>query len=69
MSAEPHSHVHDHTHDHHHDSHAHAEPARRPAQAAATLSLSLLRLGLVERLAIAGGLVAAVWLMILGVLS
>lgn len=64
MSTEPHSHLHHHAH--HHGPHEHAAPVR---QATAVLSPSLLRLGLIERLAIAGGLIAAIWLMILGVLS
>lgn len=68
MSAEPHSPAHDHGHSHH-SHHDHAEPMRRRSGATVALSPSLLRLGLVERLAIAGGLIAVIWLMILGVLS
>jgi hypothetical protein len=61
----PHTH-HDHAH-HGHD-HAYAKPSAGRAFPAA-LAPSLLRLGLLERLLIAGGLVALIWLMILGVLA
>lgn len=62
-----HAHNHDHgPHGHHHHDHSHAAPAR--ASTPPVLAPSLLRLGLAQRLMLAGGLVLIIWAMIIGVL-
>ncbi len=62
MGDASHTHQHDHGHDHGHEhAHSHARPAvahARPARASA----SLLRMSAPERLAVAGGAVAAIWM-------
>lgn len=63
------SHTHDHKHGpHEHQAHGHAHVPIK-AGAPPALAPSLLRLGLTQRLVLAGGLVLLVWAMILGVLS
>ena len=66
MSAGTHSHHAHGAHDHKHHGHA---PARAHVNAPPALAPSLLRLGLAQRLALAGGLILIIWAMILGVLS
>lgn len=62
---EAHTHAHSDDHTHAHD-HGHvAAPVRRIRRVPA----SLLRLGLALRLGIAAGVIALIWLLILGVLS
>jgi hypothetical protein len=67
-----HAHLH---HDRHAPVHEHVHrpavrpPSRQSNAAALVLAPSLLRLGIGERLLIAGGLIALVWVVILGVLS
>ncbi len=48
-----HEHDHEHSHGHAHAPHSHAQPARPPA--------SLLRMSALQRLALSGGAVAAIW--------
>ena len=57
MDGASHTHQHDHAHEHGHSHahrHVHAEPARPAA--------SLLRMSAAERLTLAGGAVAVIWL-------
>jgi ABC-type Zn2+ transport system substrate-binding protein/surface adhesin len=65
MASAPHQHSHDHTHghDHGHPHHGHTGPLELVARApAASVAASLLRLSAGFRAALAGGLIAAIWL-------
>jgi len=65
MASAPHHHSHDHSHDHDHGHHHHepAAPLELVGRAqAASVAASLLRLSAGFRAALAGGLIAAIWL-------
>ena len=59
-----------HTHEaHDHAGHGHSHAVARRTRIPPDFPPSLLRLGVAERLILAGGLVLIIWLMIYGVLS
>jgi hypothetical protein len=57
------SHIHQHAHEHQHDhGHVHDHGHKRGHAAPARAPASLLRMSAAERLAVAGGAVAAIWM-------
>ncbi|WP_091137367.1 hypothetical protein [Microvirga guangxiensis] len=65
-----HGHHHHHGHEHHdHGHHAHEPRSHAPRVLAAAPAFSLLRLSIWQRLAGSGVLLAALWLMVFGVMG